>query len=278
MHILYNTKLFSNNQVRSFRACFLSIISLSVLIMSSCSYKSRNTLFNPKDKILSDSIKTIYVVNKGNNADQKTHILQVDDIITIRNLQNPDLVTGIPIGVSSVANNTTYKIDADSNVALPVIGRVNLVGLTVLQAERKVTTLYQDGPLKMSNPIFDISVINLKVTVLGEVGKQGNYMLTKERTNLVEVLGEAGGLNNRANKRTLQIIRGNLKDPEVFYVNLKDINTLSNDKLYLQNNDIIYVQPNRFALGADKLSSLSPFIQTVLILLNSALLISRFTN
>jgi polysaccharide export outer membrane protein len=246
--------------------------------MSSCSYKSRNTLFNTKDKIITDSVKTIYVVNNGNNKDSKTHLLQIDDIITIRNLQNPDLVTGISIGTASPVANLPYKVDVDSTVSLPVIGKVNLVGMSIAEAERRITYLYQTGPIKMTNPIFDISVVNLKVTVLGEVLKQGNYMLTKERTNLIEILGDAGGLSNRANKNTLQIIRGDLKNPEIFYVNLKDINTLSSDKLYLQNNDIIYVQPNRFALGADKLSSLSPFIQTVLILLNSALLISRFTN
>lgn len=253
---------------------FLSFLVIAALL-SSC---SRNTYLQLQKRVNTDSIKTVYVVNNGSEPDEKTHRIQIDDILNIRNLQNPDLISGLSTGMNFNSSSLPYKIDPDSTVALPVIGRINLVGLTLFEAERKLKELYQSQPLMLRNPIINISIVNLKVTLLGEVGKQGNYLLTKNRTNLIEILGEAGGLNNRANKKTVQIIRGSYKNPQVFYVNLKDINSLASDKLYLQNNDIIYVEPNKFTLGADQLQQITPFISIVLILLNSILLINRISN
>ena len=217
-------------------------------------------------------------MQSGSDPDQKTHVIGVSDILNIRNLQNPDLISGLSSGMSFNSATIVYKVDGDSTVALPVIGRINLVGLTLIQAENRLKQLYSKPPLMLRDPIINISVTNAKVTLLGEVNRQGNFLLTKERTNLIELLGEAGGLNVRANRRTVQIIRGNPKDPQVIYVNLKNINSLASNKLYLQNNDIIYVQPTRFSLGLDNIQQVTPYVSIVLILINSILLIDRLTS
>jgi len=259
------------------KAELLFLAFLIANVCASCAYKSRNTLFDPSKKVLLDSLKDIYVIEPGTNQ-QKYQRLAVDDILTIRNLQNADLVTGISLGTTFPSYGITYRIEVDSTVALPVIGRTKLVGLTILEAEKKITELYTKGSLSMINPIFDISVINTKVTVLGEVGRQGNYLLAKERTNLIEILGEAGGINARANRRTIQIIRGDKSNPEVFYVNLKNINSLKSDKINLQNNDIIYVQPNRFSINTDATRSFLPFIQLFTTILSTILIYNRIAR
>ncbi|MDT3404794.1 polysaccharide biosynthesis/export family protein [Mucilaginibacter terrae] len=235
-------------------------------------------MFHTAKPVNVDSIKDVYVLQPGSDPDQKTHIITISDILSIRNLQNPNLISGLSSGMSFTSTILPYRVDADSTVALPVIGRVNLVGLTMLQAEKKLTEIYQKPPLMLRDPIINITVTNAKVTLLGEANRQGNFLLVKERTTLIELLGEAGGLNVRANKKTVQIIRGNPKNPQVIYVNLRNINALASDKLLLQNNDIIYIQPNRFSLGIDQLQQILPYISAVTLLINTGLLIDRITS
>ncbi|WP_295771188.1 polysaccharide biosynthesis/export family protein [uncultured Mucilaginibacter sp.] len=258
-------------------AQFLGLF-IALIFFSSCSYRSKNTLFHTREKLNVDSVKDVYVMQRGSDPDQKAHIISTNDIITIRNLQNPNLISGLSSGMEFATTAIVYRVDVDSTVALPVIGRVNLVGLTIIQAENKLKELYQKPPLMLRDPIINILVTNAKVTVLGEVGRQGNFLLTKERTSLIELLGDAGGLTPRSNKKTVQIIRGNPKDPQVIYVNMRNIDVLASDKIYLQNNDIVYVQPNRFSLGLEQLQQTLPFLSAFTLLLNTGLLIDRLSN
>jgi polysaccharide biosynthesis/export protein len=121
-------------------------------------------------------------------------------------------------------------------------------------------------------------VVNLKVTVLGEFTKQGNFLLEKENTTLIDIIGEAGGITARANPKTVKIIRGNRQSPEIIYVNLKDINSLANPKLILQNDDIIYMEPQGIYGTGERVQSFSTILQPVLLILNTALIIYNFTR
>ena len=208
------------------------------------------------------------------------NVISVDDILRIVNLQNPELISGISSGTGTgtlgQSLNLNYRVESDSTVAVPVLGKVKLAGLTVLQAERKLQDLYKKEFLK--DPIIDVSITNMKVTLLGEVLRQGAYELSKDKTNLVEVIGVAGGFTNRANKTKVKIIRGDKSDPEIIYVDMTDVRAVSSPLLNLKKDDIVYVEPNKASQLGDRLSRTGSLLQIALVFVNTALLIYTFSK
>lgn len=257
---------------RSFYCCYILLVSL--MLLSSCSIKQHQLLFENKHA-QSDSTKAAIPVATS------YHIMP-QDILQIRNLQNMSYITGGETGSttgggsSTGSQGQTYQVEDDGTVALPVIGHIKVAGLTRYEAEKQIETLYRKTLLK--DPIIDLKITNLKVTLLGEVKGQGNYPLVKEQTNLIDLIGEAGGLTDRANEKAVKIIRGERSNPQVTQFDLSDIKTLSDPRLTLQNNDIIYVEQSKRAIRTDNLQYISTLVQPALLLLNTALIIISFSR
>ena len=241
---------------------FVLILALGVFI-SSCAYKQQHALFKTDIPLpavpVTDSVSYNYKIKPG-------------DQLQIRNLQNISYIAEVQTATASVTTQApSYQVEEDGSVALPVIGRITVEHLTRLQAARKIENFYKANLLK--DPIIDLKIINLKVTVLGEVRIQGNYLLLKDKTNLVDVIGEAGGLTEKANETNVQIIRGNKAHPQVILADLSNVGTLANSALYLQNDDIIYVSQNKRAIRTDSMQNVSSIFQSVLLFINTALII-----
>ena len=256
---------------------FLTLVYLffSLLFIASCSYK--------QDQILFEQRSSIDTLEKNNTEVINNYKIKPQDILQIRNLQNMKYIVddapaegntpGSASGSGSGSNSEgqTYQVEEDGSVALPVIGHVQVVGLTRMQAAKQIEDLYRKTLLK--DPIIELKIVNLKVTVLGEIKSQGNYPLVKDKTTLVEMIGEAGGLTDRANEKNIKIIRGNQNNPQVTLIDLSDIKSLSNPATILQNGDIIYIAQNKRAVQSDKFQNFSTILQPSLIILNTVLIV-----
>jgi polysaccharide export outer membrane protein len=204
--------------------------------------------------------------------------IKPQDILQIRNLQDIKYITNdAPVSTNTTSGNTTtsqgqtFQVEEDGSVALPALGRVPVAGLTRVEAQKLVESLYKKELLK--DPIIDLKIVNLKVTILGEIKAQGNYVLTKDRTTLVELIGEAGGLTERANERNIKIIRGSEKNPKVTEIDLNNIRSINDPVSILQSGDIIYVAQSKRASRSDNLQNFSTIFQPVLILFNTVLIL-----
>jgi len=259
----------------------LTLIFLSLLVLiSSCSIRKERSLFNAATDIVTDTLKQVYVVNDRGISDS-FYKIKANDFIAVRNLQNFEFgasgaATVAQISTAANTGTAEFQVDTDGQVDLPAIGKVGIGGLTRREAAIKLQDLYKEKLLK--DPIIEVNIVNLKVTLLGEFAKQGNFLLEKDNTTLIDIIGEAGGITKIADPKTLKIIRGDRSSPEIIYVNLNDINSLASKKLVLQNNDIIYIQTTKSAASSEKLQSISNFVQPVLVIINVALLILTITK
>ena len=262
---------------------YLLITLLSIFFLNACSVRKQRTLFYAPSDIVTDTIKHVYVVNDQGISDAYYKI-KISDQLAIRNVQNPEF-GATASGSSGTLSNTTsgttqnmlsYPVEPDGMVNLPAIGKVEVVGLTRREATIKIQDLYKQKLLK--DPIIELTVVNLKATLLGEFSKQGNFLLEKDNTSLIEIIGEAGGITKTADPKTLKIIRGDRSHPEIIYVNLTDINSLASKKLILQNNDIIVLQPTKSAALSEKLQSFNNIVQPLLVVVNLAVLIFTVTR
>lgn len=259
------------NVVHCMRFLFF-VFTLVVIIFSSCSYKPNQALFEQSNSI-PDSI-----FQKSRASISNYHI-GPHDILQIRNVQESKNLIDLSAGASSQQAGTTattqegdtYEVDDDGTIALTGLGRVQVGNLTRVQVRNYIEELYNKKFLK--DALFDVKLLNLKVTILGEVRSPGNYILIKDNTKLLDILGQAGGLTDKADEKTVKIIRGEQQKPNVTVVDLSKANALNDASTFLTNNDLIYVAKNKTAIRTEKTQSFSIFVQPVILVINTVLII-----
>ncbi|MEO3406432.1 polysaccharide biosynthesis/export family protein [Mucilaginibacter sp. CAU 1740] len=249
------------------------VACIMTAMFSSCSYKQSQAFLDRKNAS---------VPITGYTGSTDVYKIKAQDVLQVRNLQNIKYIvddvpasagTGTPSasGGGAAGLGQSYEVAEDGSVALPVIGRVAVLGLSRLEAANKIQDLYSKNLIK--NPIIEVKIINLKVTLLGEVRKPGNYPLVRDNTSLIDMLGEAGGITDKGNEKHVKIVRGGVTNPQILEIDLSDVNALSNPAIMLQNQDVVYIEQNRKSLRNEKLQNFTTLIQPALILLNSALII-----
>ncbi|MES2062876.1 MAG: polysaccharide biosynthesis/export family protein [Bacteroidota bacterium] len=248
--------------------CFVGIVVLG----SSCSYKQNQILFEKRASVADTLSQKAAIVS---------YRIQPQDILQVRNLQNlryivdevPSISTsgGGNSNVATAGQGQTFQVEEDGTVALPAIGHVQVAGLTRTEATKLIEGLYRKNLLK--DPIIELKVVNLKVTLLGEVRSPGNFPIVKDNSTLVELIGQAGGLTPAANEKNIKIIRNKNNTQNVTVIDLSNINSLSDPRTYLQNGDIIYVAQNKRAIRTENLQNFNTWVQPALLLLNTALII-----
>lgn len=260
----------------------LLILLTIALLFSACSAsraRKERALFNAATDYVTDTIKQVYVVNDQGMGDIYYKI-KVNDLLAIKNKQNKEFGANNSSTTNGTgtndANVLSYLVESDGTVNLPAIGRVQLVGLTRREATAKLQKLYETKQL--IDPIIEVTIVNVKVTLLGEFNSQGNYLLERDNTNLIEIIAQAGGLKKESDPKSCKIIRGDRANPEIIYVNLNDIKSLASRKLILQNNDLIVIQSTKNVMLAEKLQSFNNIVQPLLVIINLAVLIFTITK
>lgn len=84
-----------------------------------------------------------------------------------------------------------------------------------------------------------------RVTVLGEVGSPKVVPVSTDKMSIMEALASAGDLTIYGRRDNVLLIREDAQGQKHQYrLNLNDANLINSPYYYLQQNDIIYVQPN----------------------------------
>ena len=247
------------------------LILAFVLALTSCSTKQYQVLFKQKKSITDSSYDTRDAT--GEYRIKSQDILQVRNLQDTKYLVNNTTTNSINSNIlnNTAADNQNFQVDDDGNVILPIIGRIKVAGYTRAEAQKIVEAAYRSNVLQ--NPIIELKIVNLKVIMLGEIRGPGNYPLTKDHTTLLEMIGTAGGITEKANETNVKIIRGTEKNPKVILVDLSDIQSINDPRTILQNGDIIYIAQNKRATRADNLQNFSTVFQPLLLLFNTALII-----
>jgi polysaccharide export outer membrane protein len=165
----------------------------------------------------------------------EAYLLQAPDQIDISVLPQAEL-------------NRVVIIRPDGKVSLPLIGDVLVEGLTPMEVSEKLTKEFSKY---VKNPAVSVIVTGFnskKIYVIGEVFRQGAYPYTGD-TTVFEAVEDAGSFTRRASLGRVILVRGDLTNPLVIDVNMKDVvrRGLKSKDLYVKPGDIVYVPPNGFA-------------------------------
>ncbi|MCH5598718.1 polysaccharide biosynthesis/export family protein [Niabella ginsengisoli] len=133
-----------------------------------------------------------------------------------------------------------FQVDENGAVNLPILGKQNLAGLTRKEAQDMLTT---EVAKTAKDPIVNVKFLNYKVTVIGEVTRPGSFTIPDERVNVLEALGMAGDMTPFSVRDSVLVIREKDGVRSMQRINLNDKNVFNSPYFYLQQNDVVYVQP-----------------------------------
>jgi polysaccharide export outer membrane protein len=140
-----------------------------------------------------------------------------------------------------------YLVDDEGNINFPGLGKVHLAGLTKNAA---IDTLQKQITKYVVNTTVNIRFLNYRITVLGEVNRPGTYTVENERITILEALGLAGDLTIYGKRNNVLVYRKVEGEARFHRVDLTSSKLFESDYFYLQQNDMIYVQPNKARMGS----------------------------
>jgi len=139
----------------------------------------------------------------------------------------------------------SYMVDIEGNIDFPVFGKIKVIGLTRKDLEKLLMDKLSSAFSK-ETPIVTIRFLNYSVNILGEVSKPGKYDTNNDRLTIFEGLALAGDLTIYGKRENVKVLRENSNGTKDYItVNLNDKNVIFSPAYYLEQNDVVYVEPNK---------------------------------
>ena len=166
----------------------------------------------------------------------------------------------------------SYTVDEKGRVALPMVGEVEVKGMTSIQVKEMLDEKYTPY-LKFASTSVKLS--NMRLTVLGEVNNPGVYYLYNEQTTLMDAISMAGDITDFGNRKKVKVIRQRNGQARSVYLNLNRSDFLATEFYYMQPSDVIYIEP----IKAKSLQVSSNTVGVVISAISlGAVLVSLFLN
>lgn len=217
------------------------VLGLLLLVITSCVSKKEIVYFQNgtiDQSMVSNNYKTIF---------------KADDLLQIT-VSALDLEAVQPFNLPAVSVATTtnnvigtpqqipYLIDNEGFIDFPLLGKIKLAGLTRSEAIQLLKNKLDPDYVK--NPTINIQITNFTITVLGDVKQPGTYTIPNERVTVLEALGLSGDLNITG-IRNIRVFREENGEKKTYQLDLKSNEIFTSPAYYLQQNDVVYVQPNK---------------------------------
>lgn len=250
---------------------YIRLLVLVVVLstLSSCKLFFPNYLFRENRDIVSFNMDSVKL--------QAQTIMPGDHIgFKLATRDGYEFVDVVTSGGQGQAGRTqiqqiSYIVRPDGTVEFPLVGVINVLGLTRLDLENKLeerySTIYND-------PFIVLSVTNRRVFVFMGLDGAQVIPLPRENTTLIEVIALAGGISKNAKSHKIRVIRGDLDAPTIKKVDLSTIDGLKDANFLVQPNDMVVVEPTTKIVPA-VLGELTPVLTLITTLLTFYLLIRR---
>ena len=137
-------------------------------------------------------------------------------------------------------------MDNEGIIDYPVLGRIKVGGLTKSECEAMIHDKIKPYLNANENPVVTVQMSSYSISVLGEVNHPGSFQVSREKINILEALAQAGDLTIYGVRENVKLIREDANGKkQIYHINLNDANLLTSPYYYLQQNDIVYVEPNK---------------------------------
>ena len=219
---------------------------LVVMLLTSCG-SSNVAYFQNSDNVNYEASSYLY----------DARIMPKDELTISVNTTTPD--ASVPFNLllqneytqgRSVASSggllMPYLVDNLGYINFPVIGRVKVGGLTKSECEQLILEKIRPYMAESENPVVTVRMSSYSVSVLGEVTRPGSFLVSREKITILEALAQAGDLTIYGVRDRVKLIREDATGKKVIVkLDLTDANIINSPYYYLQQNDVVYVEPNK---------------------------------
>ncbi len=225
---------------------YLSLVAVAVMLFAACSTKDV-AYFQNSDYVNLSASRQLYDAR-----------IMPKDVLTITVSASDEtaalpfnLTVATPMSVNtrssySQATLQSYLVDNNGMIDFPKLGKIKVGGLTKSEAETVICNGIRPYMNESENPIVTVRMINYKISVIGEVNRPGMYTVSNEKISILEALAQAGDLTIYGVRDNVKLIREDANGEKAIHVlDLNDANIINSPYYYLQQNDIVYVEPNK---------------------------------
>jgi len=139
-----------------------------------------------------------------------------------------------------------YLVDNEGYINFPVVGRLKVSGLTKSECENMILEKIRPYMAETENPVVTVRMSSYSVSVIGEVARPGSFQVAREKITILEALAQAGDLTIYGVRDKVKLIREDATGKkEIHTLDLTNANIVNSPYYYLQQNDIVYVEPNK---------------------------------
>ncbi|HEY4651509.1 MAG TPA: polysaccharide biosynthesis/export family protein [Pontibacter sp.] len=219
------------------------LVLLGVLLMASCVPQKKLLLLqdkpDAKEQADADALLKTFELQRP------VYTLKPGDVLSLK-VQTTTPEQYNFLGEATTATTTPdpvlqgYTLDAEGNILIPTVGKVNLQGLTMAEARVKLTEALKPF---LTDPTVNLRLLTFRYTVLGEVGGQGQFTTYQDDINVMEAIASAGGFTPYANRGQIKLVRYEAGKARLYTFSLLDDNTIAKANFYLQPNDMLVVDP-----------------------------------
>ena len=193
-------------------------------------------------------------------------IKPLDRLTVVVNSKDPELavpfnsstslssVTGVA-SYSSATNQSLQirTVDENGMLDMPVIGKIECKGKTRSELAQEIADKIREGGY-ISDPTVNIQFADMKISVIGEVARPGQYNITNDRISLLDALSLAGDLTIYGVRSDIKVIREENGVRTTATLDLTSQDIYDSPYFYLQQNDVVYVKPNKYRAQAGEIS------------------------
>jgi polysaccharide export outer membrane protein len=175
--------------------------------------------------------------------------LQVSDKVNIHvSARDPEISNLFNLYSSGNTNNTTrksgYTIDSNGEINFPLLGKIHVAGMTREELTEFLVSQLQERQL-VRDPVVTVEFENLTVTVLGDANTSKRIFINKDYYTLLDAMADMGDLQITGVRENVKVLRNDNGVVTAYNVNLCSAQDIySSPVYYLQQNDIVYVEPN----------------------------------
>lgn len=252
----------------------LFLVLFSLAILTSCVSRKKIVYFQELENFVSeDNISSVRfkpndmlsIVVSASNIESVIPF----NLISIARPLMGNRVSDNVIG-SSTSMEVPYMVSGEGEIQFPILGTIDVAGKTPKELQD-----YLQSQLKeyVKDPIVNVRLLNFTVSILGEVMRPGTYSITGERIALPEALGLAGDLSIYGRRDKILIVREVEGKKNYKYLDIRDSDILNSEYYYLQQHDIVYVEPNRAQRQSSSFNRNMPIYVSIASLLLSVLVI-----
>lgn len=181
-----------------------------------------------------------------------------DDLLSIMvNSKDPELALpfNMPMVSYQIGSESTgqqrvlgYLVDINGDIDFPILGKLHVAGLSRLELRDLIKEKLISGDY-IKDPVVTVQFLNYKVSVMGEVARPGSFTITGDRITLLEALSMAGDLTIYGRRDRVAVIREENGKRTILFHDLRSSDIFTSPCYYLQQNDIVYVEPNKAKAG-----------------------------